>query len=268
MATATSRKQETFLDYEGFVEKFKPKKTTDDCYTPPAIYQAVVDYVNEFVCPLEGLTIERPFKPNGDYQRDAERYDEKTIVIDNPPFSILSEIKRFYLSREIKFFLFAPQLTLFTSSHQDLSYIITDSRLTYENGAKVNTSFVTNLLGDTLIKVCPVLHNRLKEADRVNRAKKAKPKLPKYRYCDNVISSAILGKYATQGVSFEVKKSEAIHTRGLDSQKPYKKTIFGSGYIITDEKAQELKAQEDNCCVWGLSPRERELLDYVSKNKK
>lgn len=24
--------------YENFVEKFKPKKTTDDCYTPPYIY--------------------------------------------------------------------------------------------------------------------------------------------------------------------------------------------------------------------------------------
>ena len=24
--------------YEDFVEKFKPKKTTDDCYTPPGVY--------------------------------------------------------------------------------------------------------------------------------------------------------------------------------------------------------------------------------------
>lgn len=28
-----------FNEYEGFVDKFKPKKTTDDCYTPPAVYQ-------------------------------------------------------------------------------------------------------------------------------------------------------------------------------------------------------------------------------------
>ena len=27
--------------YEEFVEKFKPKKTTDDCYTPPTIYEIV-----------------------------------------------------------------------------------------------------------------------------------------------------------------------------------------------------------------------------------
>ena len=27
--------------YEEFVEKFKPKKTTDDCCTPPTIYEIV-----------------------------------------------------------------------------------------------------------------------------------------------------------------------------------------------------------------------------------
>lgn len=30
--------------YEEFVDKFKPKKTTDDCYTPGAIYEAVKDW--------------------------------------------------------------------------------------------------------------------------------------------------------------------------------------------------------------------------------
>lgn len=32
-------------NYEEFVEKFKPKKTTDDCYTPPAVYDALADWV-------------------------------------------------------------------------------------------------------------------------------------------------------------------------------------------------------------------------------
>ena len=32
------RQKGLFDDYDGFVEKFKPKKTTDDCYTPPAVY--------------------------------------------------------------------------------------------------------------------------------------------------------------------------------------------------------------------------------------
>jgi hypothetical protein len=29
------------LEYEAFVDKFKPKKTTDDCYTPPDVYDTV-----------------------------------------------------------------------------------------------------------------------------------------------------------------------------------------------------------------------------------
>mgnify|MGYP007088307663 CR=1 FL=1 len=31
--------------YDDFVEKFKPKLTTDDCYTPPKVYDTVQDYV-------------------------------------------------------------------------------------------------------------------------------------------------------------------------------------------------------------------------------
>lgn len=34
-------------EYEAFVNKFKPKKTTDDCYTPPKVYEAVKDWVCE-----------------------------------------------------------------------------------------------------------------------------------------------------------------------------------------------------------------------------
>ncbi len=30
--------------YEEFVNKFEIKKTTDDCYTPPSIYQVVKDW--------------------------------------------------------------------------------------------------------------------------------------------------------------------------------------------------------------------------------
>ena len=67
--------------YDAFVAKFKRKKTTDDCYTPPAVYDAVLRYVDERVMPLDGLEVLRPFKPGGDYL--TERYGEITVVIDN-----------------------------------------------------------------------------------------------------------------------------------------------------------------------------------------
>lgn len=34
-------------EYVAFVDKFKPKKTTDDCYTPPLVYAAVRDFACE-----------------------------------------------------------------------------------------------------------------------------------------------------------------------------------------------------------------------------
>lgn len=58
-------RQLSFTDYDGFVEKFKPKNTTDDCYTPPAVYEAVLDYVDRNVTPLDGREVVRPFWPGG-----------------------------------------------------------------------------------------------------------------------------------------------------------------------------------------------------------
>ena len=98
-----------FNNYEGFVEKFKPKKTTDDCYTPPAVYQAVHDYVKETYNLPDDTLVLRPFYPGGDYE--SVEYPEGCIVIDNPPFSIFSKIVDFYTKIGFRFFLFAPALT-------------------------------------------------------------------------------------------------------------------------------------------------------------
>lgn len=106
--------------YEQFVEKFKPKKTTDDCYTPPLIYDGVADWV----CTEYGINRDafcRPFYPGGDYE--TFDYTGK-IVVDNPPFSILSKILRFYIERNIKFFfvctcshsIFRGDRTLYSNS--------------------------------------------------------------------------------------------------------------------------------------------------------
>ena len=59
---------ENTTEYKEFEDKFKPKKMTDDCYTPDNIYETVADYVatrfkvdrNKFV---------RPFYPGGDYEK-------------------------------------------------------------------------------------------------------------------------------------------------------------------------------------------------------
>lgn len=57
-------RQETLEDYDSFVKKFDKEraKTTDDCYTPPAIYEAVLDWLKSKV-DLSGKEIMRPFYP-------------------------------------------------------------------------------------------------------------------------------------------------------------------------------------------------------------
>ena len=96
-------------DYESFVEKFKPKKTTDDCYTPENVYEAVAGWVSEeYGVRREDMV--RPFWPGGDYE--ALDYPRGCCVVDNPPFSILARIKRYYKAKDIPFFLFAPTMTL------------------------------------------------------------------------------------------------------------------------------------------------------------
>ena len=58
-----------FFDYEGFLDKFEPKKTTDDCYTPPAVYQAVKDWVLKEYAVDPSAPIIRPFVPGGDFEK-------------------------------------------------------------------------------------------------------------------------------------------------------------------------------------------------------
>lgn len=98
-------------EYDAFVDKFKPKKTTDDCYTPPVVYDAVADWVAKEYN-LDRSRFVRPFYPGGDYQ--AEEYAPEAVVVDNPPFSIFAKIVQWYQERRIRFFLFGPALTLFS----------------------------------------------------------------------------------------------------------------------------------------------------------
>ncbi len=88
-----AREMEETAEYAAFVEKFVPKKTTDECYTPELVYEAVRGWAVERY-DLQGREIVRPFYPGGDYEH-AE-YPEGCVVIDNPPFSIISKICAYY----------------------------------------------------------------------------------------------------------------------------------------------------------------------------
>lgn len=98
--------KKNFNDYDGFVDKFKPKKTSDDCYTPPEVYDVVLQHVRDTYGIDESASIVRPFYPGGDYEHYD--YPEGCVVVDNLPFSIFSKILDYYQPRNIRFFLFVP----------------------------------------------------------------------------------------------------------------------------------------------------------------
>lgn len=246
-------------DYEEFVEKFKPKKTTDDCYTPPLIYDAVRDWACEKYG-IDPAQIVRPFWPGGDYLRFE--YPVGGVVLDNPPFSILTKICEFYLDAGIPFFLFAPSLTALSGRNvvMRMNHIIADADIVYENGAIVHTAFVTSFGGDVVLQSAPDLHDRIAQAVKTLRREKVKS-VHKYIYPDNIVTAAIVQKYAKHGIDFCVRRGDCVPVGKLDGQRSGGKSIFGGGLLCSSKIAAERAAAERAAAErWSLSAREREIV--------
>ena len=244
-------------EYKAFTEKFKAKKTTDDCYTPETVYRAVAEWV-ESAYGVSRKNFVRPFYPGGDF--DNYPYTPQDVVVDNPPFSIITKIRRFYVSKGIRFFLFAPALTLFSSPDGKTTFIPCGVNITYENGANVSTSFITNMDGSALVRTAPTLYMAVKKADEDNRKEKRKS-LPKYDYPENIITAAIVQRWCKYGVEYSLSANEALPISALDAQKARGITIFGGGFILGTRAAAERAAAER----WTLSEAEREIVKYIDE---
>lgn len=237
-----------FKDYEAFVEKFKPKKTTDDCYTPSEIYSCILEYVKT-KCDLSTKRILRPFVPGGNYK--AINYKANDVVVDNPPFSILSQIIRYYIGHNIKFFLFAPSLTLINATQMRCTSIVCGAPIVYENGAVVSTSFATNIYGDDALIVDGELYKRIEAVSALLRKRQSKTRKGKV-WPDNVTSSALLHKIATRGVNLVIRKESLAVVFKLDC----KVVIYGGGVLLSEKAAAEKAAAEKA----ALSERELDII--------
>ena len=251
-------------EYEQFVEKFKIKKTTDDCYTPDNVFSAIAQWVvDEYGIDEEKIV--RPFWPGGDYENFE--YPDDCVVLDNPPFSIISKIVRFYEKNGINYFLFCPTLTSFNIKAK--CTIIVGESIIYENGAKVNTSFVTNI-DDSLVRTAPGLTEAVKAANAGNEKKAT---MPKYEYPANVLTAAMCVCLARYGIEFKVERKDGVHIHTLDSQKAKNKTIFGGGYLLSEtaaaEKTAAEKAAAENVATetWELSDREKQIIAGLGRIK-
>ena len=246
-----TQSKQSFIDYEGFVDKFKPKKTTDDCMTPPEVMEVINSYV-ERRWGIDRSRFVRPFWPGGDYE--GYDYPGGCVVVDNPPFSMLAGIKRFYLAHGIPFFLFCPSLTAFSSYDERCCVLCCDTNIVYANGADVRTGFVTSLpspnvaesepdLGDAINAVCDELRHRDKK------------ELPKYEYPLEVVTAARMQYYAAHHTRYAVPKGECCRIAALDSQRAVGKSIFGHGLLLSERAAAERAAAH----VWALSGREKAM---------
>ena len=257
-------REEKFNDYAGFVEKFKPKKTTDDCYTPPAVYEAVKAWACQKYSIDPARTV-RPFWPGGDYEHFD--YPNGAVVLDNPPFSCLAKIVRFYQARQIHYFLFAPGLTALGLTRHGAGIVYADSRITYHNGAVVNTAFATSY-GPNVVEIAPDLGKAVKDAQRRGRTIKQTV----YQYPPNLLTTQGVLALARHGVPYALPRQEAVFVRTLDEMKAEGKEAFGGALLISDAAAsrktdaeQAVPHPDTPTRVWTLSDREMKIIEELNR---
>ncbi|MCI6672411.1 MAG: chromosome partitioning protein ParB [Prevotella sp.] len=251
-----------FNDYDAFIEKFKNKnhlKTTDDCYTPRDVYEAVVEYVSE-IYDLTDKVILRPFYPGGDYL-NAE-YPKNGVVIDNPPFSMFKKICEFYSKTKIPYFLFGPGMTVMSICKFGTAVII-NRAIRWENGANVRANFATNLFGDEYIAVtAPTLDKKISMA----ASQQQTSKLKKYKYPPNHVSVSDLQILTSRGLEIKISREEAVSVSKLDNYKD----CFGCRLLVSDNIAKEIKEIKEIKDVIDvhLSQREKYIIDKLNTQTK
>lgn len=226
--------------YEEFVDKFKPKKTTDDCYTPEPVYNAVA----EWACKrydLDPAKIVRPFWPGADFE--MMDYPTDCVVLDNPPFSIMAKILNVYNAYGIKYFLFCHALTVL--HHLNITSLVVGTDITYNNGARIRTSFYTNL-SPYLIECAPELLTAIKSANKqAQQGRKPSAAMPKYQWPENVLGEKFINQLSRAGQQYVLQRGDAIYTSHLDNMRATTgKTPYGGALLLSEKAAAEKAAAE------------------------
>ena len=257
-------REENNDEYNEFLDKFEQPKTTDDCYTPDNIYEIIAEYVANRYKKDRALFV-RPFYPGGDYQN--ERYAPGSVVVDNPPFSLMAEIVDFYIEKGQAFFIFAPGVAAFNYiSRPGITAVATFASVTYENGANVQTSFITNMEPDGIAAFSdPAFYKAIETTNKENEAALRKS-LPKYEFPAEVLTASRMGYLSKYGEALTIKREDAVFIRTLDAMKELDKGIFGGALLLSERAAAERAAAERAAAeraaatCWPLSEREREIV--------
>ena len=230
-------------NYEAFLERHAKEitgKNTDELYTPPAVYEAVLKWVQENCPSIHGKRIMRPFRPGGDYK--AEDY-ENAVVTDNPPFFCEYMITRWYVEHGVHFFLFAPALSLFNgvSIIDKLTYVATKANVQYTHNEEVHavvpTSFVTNMpeFADYQLVTAPELREAILKVQGT-----PEPKRTKIAYHPNIVTPSRISTLSETGIPMRVRREETLwFSNNLVNSDTHK--IFGGAFVVSDRVADAVE---------------------------
>lgn len=245
--------------------------TTDECYTPPAVYDTVLDYAVDRYN-LQGKHIVRPFIPGGDYQKYV--YDENDVVVDNPPFSITTKITKWYIDHNIPFFLFVNGLygvSLSRGLHGKATVIVTNANVSfYHNGSekRIKLGFVTNMEPkNIIIRGDATLTNRLNGLIK-------KKSFKRFHYPDNFLKNNDILAALQRNVELKLTTDNCLFEDNLDYHKAQmhakapRMDVFGGGYLVNDQLYNEfkdsLKQDLPNTYCVTLSTREKKLIEKLN----
>ena len=248
--------------------------TTDECYTPPAVYDTVLDYAVERYN-LQDKHIVRPFIPGGDYQKYV--YDKNDVVIDNPPFSITTKIAKWYIDRNIPFLLFINGLygvSLSRGLHGNATVIVTNAPVSFYNKGsekRIRLGFVTNLEPKNIIlRADATLTNRLNGLVK-------KKSFKRFQYPENFLKNNDILAALQRNVELKLTTDNCLFEDNLDYHKAHthgksqRVSVFGGGYLVNDrlygEFKESLKQDLPNTYCVTLSLREKKLIEHLNAKK-
>ena len=129
--------------------------------------------------------------------------------------------------------------------------------ITYENGAIVRTSFITNLSPDIALETAPPLTKALNEIIARMRKEKAK-KLRKVTIPPEILTAAKAGWLSEHGERFSVPWKEATLIKKCGTY-----NIFGGGLLLSSKAAAERAAAE----IIQLGQKEKEIQEGLDRQE-
>ena len=241
--------------------------TSDECYTSPEVYDTMLKYAVERYN-LKGKHIVRPFVPSGNYQQYV--YDKNDVVIDNPPFSMTTEITKWYIKHDIPFFLFINGLyavSLSRGLHGKATVIATNANVSFyhkPNNKTIKLGFVTNLEPkNIIIRGDATLTNKLNSLT-------TKKTLNKFKYPENLIKNSDILAAIHRGVELELTTNNCLFEDNLDYNKEHKlNAVHGGCYLVDDNVYNEYKAAIEKVPPYThhvmLSERENGIIEKLNK---